>query len=140
MYLFAVMNACVLYFSQTGNTRKFAEAISDSLEIPTVYDITTKEPTVVNDFDLIILGTPVHGFNPSVEALAFVERLPDGDGKRAILFCTHRLWKGSTFKKLKKELKKKGYSTLLCVSVKGKEFAEEDFADAIDKIKEALKE
>jgi flavodoxin len=134
------MNACVLYFSQTGNTRKFAEAISDSLKIPAVYDITTAEPTVVNDFDLIILGTPVHGFSPSVESLAFVERLPDGDGKRAILFCTHRLWTGRTFGKLKKELKKKGYSTLLSVSVKGKEFAEEDFSDAIDKIKEALKE
>jgi len=134
------MNACVLYFSQTGNTRKFAEAISDSLEIPTVYDITTKEPTVVNDFDLIILGTPVHGFNPSTESLAFVKRLPEGDGKQAILFCTCRLWKGRTFGKLKGELKKKGYSTLLCVSVKSKEFTEDDFSDAIDEIKEALKE
>jgi flavodoxin len=138
--LLDVMNACVLYFSQTGNTRKFAEAISDSLNIPAVYDITATEPTVVDDFDVIFLGTPVHGFRPSVEALAFVERLPDGDGKRAILFCTHRLWKGRTFGKLKKELKKKGYSTLLCVSVKGKEFTEEDFSDAIYKIKETLKE
>ncbi|MGD9129956.1 MAG: flavodoxin domain-containing protein [Candidatus Bathyarchaeota archaeon] len=134
------MNACILYFSRTGNTRKFAETISDSLKIPAVHDITTTEPTVVNDFDLIILGTPVHGFRPSTEALAFVERLPDSDGKRAILFCTHRLWTGRTFGKLEKELKKKGYSTLLCVSVKGKEFAEEDFSDSIDKIKEALKE
>ena len=134
------MNACVLYFSQTGNTKKFAEVIADSLKIPAVYDMTTTEPTVVDDFDVIFLGTPVHGFNPSVEALAFVERLPDGDGKRAILFCTHRLWKGRTFGKLKKELKKKGYSTLLCVSVKGKEFTEEDFSDAVDKIKEKMKE
>jgi flavodoxin len=140
LFLFGVMNACVLYFSQTGNTRKFAEVIADSLKIHAVYDITATEPAVVDDFDVIILGTPVHGFSPSTEALSFVERLPDGDGKRAILFCTHRLWKGRTFGKLKKELKKKGYSTLLCVSVKGKEFAEEDFSDAIDKIKEALKE
>jgi flavodoxin len=134
------MNACVLYFSQTGNTRKFAEAIADSLKITAVYDITTTEHTVVNDFDVIILGTPVHGFSPSTESLAFVERLPEGDGKRAVLFCTHRLWKGRTFGKLKKELKKKGYSTILTVSEKGKEFTEEDFADAIDKIAEALKE
>jgi flavodoxin len=134
------MKSCVLYFSQTGNTKKFAEVIAASLKIPAVYDITTTDPTVVNDFDVIILGTPVHGFSPSVQALAFVERLPDGDGKRAILFCTHRLWKGRTFGKLKKELKNKGYSTLLCVSVKGKEFAEEDFSDAIDKIKEELRE
>jgi hypothetical protein len=87
LFLFDVMKACIPYFSQTGNTRKFAEAISDSLNIPAVYDITTTEPTVVNDFDLIFLGTPVHGFNPSEEALYFVERLPDGDGKRAICFA-----------------------------------------------------
>ena len=69
------MKACVLYFSQTGNTQKFAETISDSLKIQAVYDITTTEPSVVADYDVIILGTPVHGFNPSKESLAFVETL-----------------------------------------------------------------
>lgn len=134
------MNACILYFSQTGNTQKFAETISDSLKIPAVYDITTTAPSVVNDYDVIILGTPVHGFSPSKESLAFVERLPKGSGKRTILFCTCRLWKGRTFGKLKKELKNKGYSTVLCVSTKGKEFTKEMFSDAIGKIAEALKE
>ncbi len=55
------MKSCILYFSQTGNTRKFAEAISDSLNIPAVYDITNIEPIVVDGFDVIIFGTPVHG-------------------------------------------------------------------------------
>ena len=83
--------------------------ISNSLKIPAVFDITTNEPTVVDDYDLIILGTPVHGFNSSKEALFFVENLPEGDDdKRVILFCTYRLWKGRIFGKLKKELKKKG--------------------------------
>lgn len=140
MFLFMVMNACVLYFSQTGNTRKFAEAISDSLKIPAVFDMTTTEPSVVDDFDVLILGTPVHGFNPAEEAVSFVERLPEGDGKRTILFCTYRLMKGRTFKKLEKELKKKSYSTILSVSAKGREFHKEDFSEAIGKIAEALKE
>ena len=134
------MNSCILYFSLTGNTQKFAENISDSLKIPAVYDITTTEPTVVNDFNVMILGTPVHGFNSSKEALSFVESLPECVGKRSILFCTYRLWKGRIFGKLKKELKKKGYSTVLCVSAKGKEFTKEDFTDATAKIAEALKE
>jgi len=134
------MKACVLYFSQTGNTRKFAETISDSLKIPAVFDITTTDPSVVDDFDVMFLGTPVHGFNPSKEALSFVESLPEGKGKRTILFCTHRLWKGRTFGKLKKELKNKGYRTILCVSAKGKEFTKEDFSEAIAKISKALKE
>jgi len=134
------MKACVLYFSQTGNTRKFAEAISDSLKIPAVFDMTATEPSVVNDYDVIILGTPVHGFNPSKGALAFVERLPEGKGKKTILFCTYRLWKGRTFGRLKKEMEKKGYSTILCVSAKGREFSKETFSNSIGKIAEALKE
>ena len=134
------MKACVLYFSQTGNTKKFAEAISDALETAAVFDITTTEPTVVDDYDVIIVGTPVHGFNPSKEALSFVESLPEGNGKKAALFCTCRLWKGSTFKKLEKELKKKGYSTVSCVSAKAKEFTKEDLVEPTAKIVKALKE
>ena len=84
------MNACILYFSQTGNTQKFAETISDSLKIPAVYDITTTAPSVVNDYDVILLGTPVHGFSPSKESLAFVERLPEGNGKTSYKACHGR--------------------------------------------------
>jgi flavodoxin len=134
------MKACVLYFSQTGNTKKFAETICDSLETNAVFDITSTEPTVVDDYDVVILGTPVHGFSPSKEALAFVESLPEGEGKRAVLFCTCRLWKGRTFSKLEKELKKRGYSTVSCVSAKAKEFTEEDFVEPTAKIVKALKE
>ena len=133
------MNACVLYFSLTGNTRKFAETISDSLKIQAVYDITTTEPSVVADYDVVIFGTPVHGFNPSKESISFVKHLPEGNGKKTVLFCTYRLWKGRVFGKLKNELKKKGYSTVLCVSAKGKEFTEEDFSESTAKIAEALK-
>ena len=133
------MKACILYFSQTGNTKKLAKAISDSLQTNAVFDITTTEPNVVNDYDVIILGTPVHGFSPSVESVAFVESLPQGNGKRAVLFCTCRFWKGRTFSKLKKGLKKKGYNRVTCVSVKAKEFTEEDFVEPTAKIVEALK-
>ena len=89
------MKACILYYSQTGNTKKFAEAISDALGCPAVFDITQTEPTAVNEFDVLIIGTPVHGFNPSVEALALVESLPDGNRKRTVLFCTHSCGKGA---------------------------------------------
>ena len=57
-----------------------------------------------------------------------------------MVFCTYRLWKGGTFGKLKKELKKKGYNMILCVGVKAKEFRKEDFTDAVKKIEKSLKE
>lgn len=134
------MKACVLYFSQTGNTKKFAETISEALDGSTVFDITNTEPSAVNDFDVVIIGTPTHGFNPSVEALAFVEKLPAGEGKRTALFCTNRLWKGRTFSKLEKALKKKGYNNVLCVAVKSKQFTKEEFIEPAAKIAKKLQE
>lgn len=102
------MKTCILYFSQTGNTKMFAETISESLKIEVLYDINVVDPSIVADYDVLILGTPVHGFNPSKEALAFVKNLPKSENKESILFCTYRLWKGSTFGKLKKRTETQG--------------------------------
>lgn len=101
------MNACILYYSQTGNTRKFAETIANTFNIPSIYDITTTKPSIVKNYNAIFLGTPVHGFNPSKESIAFIKCLPHGNNQKTILFCTYRLWKGRTFSKLKKEMKKR---------------------------------
>ena len=116
-----------------------AQAIAESLQTDTVFDINSTDPTIVADYDVIILGTPVHGFNASVESVAYVETLPQGDGKQAVVFCTYRLWPGRTFSKLKKGLKQKGYKTILCVKAKGKEFTAEDFVKPTAKIVKALK-
>jgi flavodoxin len=132
------MKACVLYFSRTGNTKRMAEAISDSTKAP-VFDIASSEPTVVENYDLLIIGTPVEGSRPVMEALAFIERLPKVEGKKAILFCTYRIWKGSTFKVLPKELASKGYDTILSVSKKGMTPDKPaDFSDCIDEIRKVL--
>jgi flavodoxin len=131
------MKPCVLYFSRTGNTKLMAEAISDSTKAP-VFDITSFEPSVVENFDMLIIGTPVEGFRPTKEILAFIERLPKAEGKKAILFCTYALWKGSTFKVLAKELSKKGYDTVLKVSKKKVKPNETNFSDIQDKIKKVL--
>ena len=80
------MKVCILYFSQTGNTKKFAETISDSLKIQAIHDITDMEPSIVADYDTIIIGTPVHGFNPSKESMSFVESLPEAATKRSYSF------------------------------------------------------
>ena len=131
------MKPCVLYFSRTGNTKLMAEAISDSTKAP-VFDITSSEPSVVENFDTLIIGTPVEGFRPTKEILAFIERLPKAEGKKAILFCTYALWKGSTFKVLAKELSKKGYDTVLKVSKKKVKPNETNFSDIQGKIKKVL--
>jgi len=127
------MRACVLYLSRTGNTRRLAEAISDLLKTP-IFDIAKSEPSIIEDFDLLILGTPVTGFQPAPEVLSFIKRLPEGEGKKTILFCTYAVAKGSTFKILEKELATKGYRTILSVSKKGVKPSKADFADVLDEI------
>ena len=115
-----------------------AEAIAETVKAP-VFAIASSEPSVVEDFDLLILGTPVEGFKPAKETTDFVEHLPKTEGKKAILFCTHKLWKGSTFKILEKELSSKGYAVILSVSKKGMlPDQPADFSDCLNKIKQAL--
>jgi len=132
------MQPCVLYFSRTGNTKRMAEAIANALKIP-VFDVTSVKSTIVESHNLLILGTPVEGFGPTKEILVFIEDLPEGEGKKTILFCTNALWKGNTFKTLEKKLSSKGYVVILSASKKGlKKDVPADFSDAIAKIEKAL--
>lgn len=132
------MKSCVLYFSRTGNTKRMAEAISEATEAP-AFDMTSVAPSVVKDFDLLIVGTPVEGFRPAKETMAFVERLPKTEGKKAILFCTYALWKGRSFSVLRRELSSKGYETIIDVSKKGmKPDQPAEFSESINKIQKTL--
>ncbi len=115
-----------------------AEAIAASTKV-SVFDIASSEPSIAEKYDLLIVGTPVEGFRPTKETVAFVERLPKTEDKKAILFCTHKLWKDSTFKVLEKELASKGYKVILSVSKKGMEPDQPaDFTDELNKIQKAI--
>ncbi len=133
------MKPCILFFSRTGNTKSMAEAISKAIKAP-IFDITSSGPSAVNNFDLLIVGTPVEGFNPAKETTEFVERLPKTKGKKAIVFCTCALWKGRTFSTLRKKLASKGYETMLNISKKMKKDAQADFSNSINEIQKALKD
>jgi len=133
------MNACILYYSLSGNTRRFAEAISDSLQIP-VFNLITSEYSIVEDFDILILGTPVHGFSPARQVSSFVEKLPEGNGKKTIIFCTYAIRKGNALKKLEKKLAKKDYNVILRVSKRGFKLNKQDFSDAIHEIAKILED
>jgi flavodoxin len=131
------MKTCIFYISHTGNTKRFAEAISELLKTP-IFDIATSEPTAVTEFDLLIIGAPVIGGKPAPEVLAFMKRLPQGEGKKAILFCTYALAKGGTLKAMEKALAEKGYTTILGVGKRGVKPNKADFKDALGEITKAL--
>lgn len=89
---------------------------------------------------MLILGTPVEGSNPAKPTVAFIESLPKAENKKAILFCTYRLFgSGRTLNKMEKQLEDKGYLTVAKVSKKGmKPHEETDFSDVLNEVKKAL--
>jgi flavodoxin len=133
------MKPVVLYFSRTGNTKGLAEAIAQQAKAP-IFSISSNEPSVVEAYDTVILGTPVEGASPAKETRAFVERLPQAQDKRAILFCTYRIFGNErTMKALEKVLAEKGYKTVLKVSKKTKKPGEpSDFSELLGEVKKAL--
>jgi len=85
------MKAVVIYDSVYGNTEKIAQAIGDGLagdaKVVRVGDVN---PSELQAFDLLIVGSPVHGgrATPAIEAL--LQQLPAHslEGKRVAAFDT----------------------------------------------------
>ena len=120
------MKACVLYFSATRNTKKFAKAISTELNLP-LFNVEKIKSQEIETYDLLIIGTPVHGLAPAKIISSFVDSLPNANNKKAIIFSTYAIKKGSANEKLQKQLANKGYLTLFETSKRGVRFGEEAF-------------
>jgi flavodoxin len=133
------MNTCVVYFSRTGNTKRLAQAIADTTKAP-LFDISGTLSSTIETYDLVILGTPVEGSSPAKETKAFIETMSKVEGKKAILFCTYRIFGNNrTMKAMEKELSSKGYTTVLSVSKKGmKPDKETDFSEILSDVKKTL--
>jgi flavodoxin len=80
------MRTLVTYFTQSGNTKKVADAIFGVIEgekeIKPIEDVDA-----VEGYDLIFVGSPMHGFGLNENVKAFVEK--NGKGKNIALFVTH---------------------------------------------------
>jgi flavodoxin len=76
----------VTYLSQTGNTKKIAEAIFESLggekTIKPVHEVQE-----IDDYSLIFIGFPVHSHSVPYKIENFLRNIPEG--KKIALFSTH---------------------------------------------------
>jgi hypothetical protein len=80
-------------------------------------DISGTLPSTKETFDLLILGTPVEGSSPAKETRTFIEGMNKVEDRKAILSCTYRIFGNErTMKAMEKELRSKGYETILKVS------------------------
>lgn len=133
------MNGAVVYFSRTGNTRRLAEAIANTLRIPLI-DLASTLPSTIEKYDLLVLGTPVEGASPAKETLAFAQGMNRRSDAKAVLFTTYKIFGNMrTMKAIDKILSAKGYTTILMVSKKGMQPEKEaDFSEVIQQVKNAV--
>lgn len=82
------MKYLVTYYSKTGNTRKVAEAIFETL--PGDKQIMPVDMVEnLNGFDLVFVGFPVMQFGPPPVIKNLVKKV--GEGVRTALFITHAI-------------------------------------------------
>jgi flavodoxin len=80
------MSVLVAYFSETGNTKKVAEAIYGEIEgAKEIKELAAVENLEAYDFSFI--GFPIQAFGPAKPAKEFLEA--HGAGKQVALFITH---------------------------------------------------
>ncbi len=86
------MKTLVIYFSQTGNTEKVAQAIYESLSGSCETDIRKLEDTggeELSRYQLVFIGSPCHAGDLSGAAKKFLEEVPEQPGCTIAGFITH---------------------------------------------------
>ena len=87
------IKSIVIYYTQTGNTKKIADAIYAGMSPETEHGDIRRlkeidpEKDLIN-YDLIGLGGPVWG-DGVPHILKFIDGMSGLDGKHAFAFCTH---------------------------------------------------
>lgn len=117
------MNVLILYFSGTGNTEVIANLLGSefrnrsearTIETFRVEDILFNNQKIDTDkYDIIGIGYPIYGFNPPFNIFKLVKTFKRADNKKIFLFstCAAPIYLNSVASsRLKKDLRKKGYS------------------------------
>lgn len=113
------LKSVIFYFSQSGNTKRYAENIREGLSVGEHtcelirFIKLKKDIELVKNFDflrydLIGFGIPVYYFKPPFHILDILQSLPSLKGKKGFLFCTSGGNPGATLHKMKLITDKKG--------------------------------
>jgi hypothetical protein len=100
------VNALIIYWSATGNTKKVAETIYSTLREggihPTLKRVEEAMPEDLYEYDLVFIGSPSHMWQPPAPVLKYVREkmgyyrqrgdiklcAPKLPGKRGVVFAT----------------------------------------------------
>ena len=97
------MKFAVRYYTQTGNTKKLAEAVADALGVEA---LPITEP-VEEAVDVLFLGNSYYAFSIAPQVKAFIQKL-DKEKVGMIANFGSAAMMGSTFKKVAAEAKRVG--------------------------------
>lgn len=127
------MKICIIYHSETGNTRHVAQHIASAFDSQLIEvtdtqsynrltrflvlckmanreDKTVIEPASIDisGFDLVVFGSPVWAFKPTPGIHAAIDGLKGCMGKPAVAFSTHGGRPGKTDEIFKKWIEDRG--------------------------------
>ncbi len=101
------LRALIIYFSATGNTKKVADVIRETLQeekVPATFlNIKDAAMEELYDYDLVFIGSPSFQFLPAEPVIRFIKEkmklhrergdiklcAPKLPGKTAVVFCTY---------------------------------------------------
>ena len=115
------MNTLVVYDSQYGNTKRIAQAITDTLRAFGQVQAVRVDPDrsfKFQEVDLLILGSPTQGFRPTLAMQSFLGTIsyPSLSGLAVVCFDTRfrgRLWKSSAAPRMARQLRTMGVEPLV---------------------------
>ncbi len=114
------MRACIVYFSQTGNTRKVAEAMQETLASAAGfcagYRLEEADPAILSRYDLIGLGCPAFYLREPLNVRRFLRDVPaqqkEGRRKPLFVFVTHGGTPGDVYSRISRLAARKGLATV----------------------------
>lgn len=110
------MKSVVIYFSQSGNTKKMGQSIRDGIvEVTGQCDLIRMQnfpPEKWLEYDLVGIGTPIWGGSPPPNVVRYMESLPELNGKHAFYYCTHGSTPGRCINNGVEPLQKKGITVI----------------------------
>jgi flavodoxin len=140
------MKICIIYHSETGNTRHVAQHLSSAFDSKLVEinnvapysrftrflvwckmarreELTKTEPESidVSDYDLIVLGSPVWAFKPTPVIHTAIVGLKGCMGKPAVAFSTHGGSPGQTDTTFKKWIEARGMVLAAVININEKD-------------------
>jgi flavodoxin/NAD-dependent dihydropyrimidine dehydrogenase PreA subunit len=110
------MKTLIILFSQTGNTRRVAEAIRTGIlseaNACDLVELRDVDPESLIAYDLVGLGCPVFYYQEPLNVRDFIAALPQMPNRKWFVFCTHGAIMGITLQSMAETLQRKGIDVI----------------------------